>query len=312
MMHRKFTMVLAVFFALLTFSACGKAASDASEPSSDASSSVSSGVSAETSSETGSEEPSSEVSSEDSSSEESSEESSAETSSAESSTESSAESSAASTSSKPASSKPSSTASSKPSSTASSKPSSKPSESSSASSAESSSESYSEPSSESSSASSAPSASSSVSASDIYSAIDAAFRSKYGDGPIVNSPYSVDDTSLTELFHLNSDQVESYCGMMAGMMTNCDELLVVQAKDGKVNEVKAALEQRLSEQKDSFAHYPVMFNDVRLDDAKVVVKGNYVALLIVGVITDEINEAGEADFTGDVEMAENAFYSAID
>ena len=308
MMHRKFTMVLAVFFALLTFSACGKAASDASEPSSDASSSVSSGVSAETSSETGSEEPSSEVSSEEASSEESSEESSAETSSA--------ESSAASTSSKPASStassKPSSTASSKPSSTASSKPSSKPSESSSASSAESSSEPSSKPSSESSSASSAPSASSSVSASDIYSAIDAAFRSKYGDGPIVNSPYSVDDTSLTELFHLNSDQVESYCGMMAGMMTNCDELLVVQAKDGKVNEVKAALEQRLSEQKDSFAHYPVMFNDVRLDDAKVVVKGNYVALLIVGVITDEINEAGEADFTGDVEMAENAFYSAID
>lgn len=302
MMHRKFTMVLAVFFALLTFSACGKAASDASEPSSDASSSVSSGVSAETSSETGSEGSSSEVSSEEASSEESSEESSAETSSA----ESSAESSAASTSSKPASSKPSSTASSKPSSTASSRPSSKPSESSSASSAESSSESYSEPSSESSSASS------SVSASDIYSAIDAAFRSKYGDGPIVNSPYSVDDTSLTELFHLNSDQVESYCGMMAGMMTNCDELLVVQAKDGKVNEVKAALEQRLSEQKDSFAHYPVMFNDVRLDDAKVVVKGNYVALLIVGVITDEINEAGEADFTGDVEMAENAFYSAID
>ena len=304
MMHRKFTMVLAVFFALLTFSACGKAASDASEPSSDASSSVSSGVSAETSSETGSEEPSSEVSSEEASSEESSEESSAETSSAESSAESSSESSAASTSSKPASSKPSSTAS--------SKPSSKPSESSSASSAESSSEPSSKPSSESSSASSAPSASSSVSASDIYSAIDAAFRSKYGDGPIVNSPYSVDDTSLTELFHLNSDQVESYCGMMAGMMTNCDELLVVQAKDGKVNEVKAALEQRLSEQKDSFAHYPVMFNDVRLDDAKVVVKGNYVALLIVGVITDEINEAGEADFTGDVEMAENAFYSAID
>ena len=292
MMHRKFTMVLAVFFALLTFSACGKAASDASEPSSDASSSVSSGVSAETSSETGSEGSSSEVSSEEASSEDSSEESSAETSSA----ESSAESSAASTSSKPASSKPSS----------------KPSESSSASSAESSSEPSSKPSSESSSASSAPSASSSVSASDIYSAIDAAFRSKYGDGPIVNSPYSVDDTSLTELFHLNSDQVESYCGMMAGMMTNCDELLVVQAKDGKVNEVKAALEQRLSEQKDSFAHYPVMFNDVRLDDAKVVVKGNYVALLIVGVITDEINEAGEADFTGDVEMAENAFYSAID
>ena len=288
-MHRKFTMVLAVFFALLTFSACGKAASDSSEPSSDVSSSVSSEVSTETSSETGSEESSSEVSSEEASSEDSSEESSAETSSA----ESSAESSAANASSAP-SSKPSSN------------PSSKPSESSPASSAESSSESSSEPSSESSSASS------SVSASDIYSAIDAAFRSKYGDGPIVNSPYSVDDTSLTELFHLNSDQVESYCGMMAGMMTNCDELLVVQAKDGKIDEVKAALEQRLSEQKDSFAHYPVMFNDVRLDDAKVVVKGNYVALLIVGVITDEIDEAGEADFTGDVEMAENAFYSAID
>ena len=150
-----------------------------------------------------------------------------------------------------------------------------------------------------------------VTASEIYDAIYTAFEEKYGDGPIVNAPTDVDDTILSETFHLTSDEVESYCGVIAGMMTNCDQLLVVQAKDGKIDEVTSALETALQSQKDSFARYPVMYNDVRLEDAKVVVNGNYAALLIVGVITDEIDESGEADFTEDVDMAENAFNSAI-
>lgn len=35
---------------------------------------------------------------------------------------------------------------------------------------------------------------------------------------------------------------ESFKGEIAGVMTNCDMLVVVKAKDGKIEDVKAALE----------------------------------------------------------------------
>ena len=94
------------------------------------------------------------------------------------------------------------------------------------------------------------------------------------------------------------------------MMTNCDELLVVQAKDGEIDNVKAALQQALSEQKDAFSWYGVMYNTERLDAAKVIVSGNYAALLIVGVSPE--NEETSVDFSSDVSMAENAFYARLD
>ena len=102
--------------------------------------------------------------------------------------------------------------------------------------------------------------------------------------------------------------VESYKGTVAGMMTNCDELLVVKAKDGQIDAVKAALDQALEDQKEAFSWYGVMGNTERLEAAKVVTSGNYAALLIVGVIPE-----GDAafDFTSDVSLAENAFKSAI-
>ena len=67
------------------------------------------------------------------------------------------------------------------------------------------------------------------------------------------------------------------------MMTNCDELVVVQAKKGEVENVREALEKALQDQKDAFGFYPVMNNTERLDAAKVVTQGDYAALLIVGI-----------------------------
>ena len=120
---------------------------------------------------------------------------------------------------------------------------------------------------------------------------------------------AVDDTTLQEKFHITSDMAESYKGSIAGMMTNCDELLVVKAKDGQIDAVKAALEQALADQKAAFEWYGVMGNPERLAAAKVVISGNYAALLIVGVIPED-SEAGY-DFASDVSLAENAFNSAI-
>ncbi len=154
-------------------------------------------------------------------------------------------------------------------------------------------------------------AASTVSAADIYSAINRAFQSKYGHGPIGNS-IELDETTLSEKFHITADMAESYAGCIAGMMTNCDELVVVQAKDGQIDAVKAALQQALNEQNEAFGWYLVMYNGERLDAAKVVVKGNYAALLLVGVSPENVEDEEETiDFSDDVAMAEKAFYSAI-
>ena len=120
---------------------------------------------------------------------------------------------------------------------------------------------------------------------------------------------AVDDTTLQEKFHISLDMVESYKGTIAGMMTNCDELLVVKAKDGQIDAVKSALQQALEDQKAAFEWYGVMYNPERLASAKVVISGNYAALLIVGVSPEDGSTS--VDFSSDVSLAENAFKSAI-
>ena len=102
---------------------------------------------------------------------------------------------------------------------------------------------------------------------------------------------------------LAPDDVESYAGAVAGMMTNCDELVVVQAKKGEVENVREALEEGSAKtRKDAFGFYPVMNNTERLDAAKVVTQGDYAALLIVGISPEDPDAA--VDFTDDVSLAE--------
>lgn len=146
-------------------------------------------------------------------------------------------------------------------------------------------------------------------AEEVYDAIQTAFTETYGHEAIQNMPMDVDDTMLAEQFHISPDQVESYRGVIAGMMTNCDELLVVKAKEGELQSVQEALNQALQEQYDAFSWYAVMHNTERLDAAKVVVKGNYAALLIVGVSPED--PSVEVDFSADVALAENAFNNAL-
>lgn len=291
---KRITAVLLALMLAAAFTGCGNKTEENSAPesSSSASSVISSQPSSESSAES-EESAESETSEESSETAESSETESEETSQpAEESSESAASSTPSSkpaeSSSQPASSQPPKESSSEPSSAVSSEPSSEPS-----------SETPSE-----------PAESTGVSASDIHTAINSAFESQYGHGPISNFPIEVDETTLTEQFHISADQVVSYSGTLAGMMTNCDILLVVQAKDGEIENVKAALQQTLSEQIDAFSWYGVMYNPERLDAAKVIVKGNYAALLIVGVSPEPGSEES-VDFSDDVALAENAFYGAI-
>ena len=89
---------------------------------------------------------------------------------------------------------------------------------------------------------------STATAEEVFDAINKAFADKYGaidpgiTGAINNMPAAVDDQLLKEQLGISPDLYESYKGEIAGMMTNCDMLIVVKAKEGKVEDVKAALE----------------------------------------------------------------------
>ena len=152
------------------------------------------------------------------------------------------------------------------------------------------------------------SASSSATAEEVYDAIDTAFHGQYGHGPVPASPIEVDGAALQEKFHLSEEMVDGYKGEIAGMMTNCDMLLVVKAKDGQLDAVRSALNEALQDQKDAFLWYAVMDNPERLESAKVVTEGDFAALLLVGISPDDPD--AQPDFSSDVALAEEAFRQA--
>ncbi len=153
---------------------------------------------------------------------------------------------------------------------------------------------------------------SSATSEEVYDAINAAFAEKYPDAGMVipNAPMEVDETTLNDKFGITTDMVEDYKGEMAGMMTNCDMLLVVKVKEGKMEDVKAALEKAKDDQTAQFEWYAVMGNAERTAAAKVVENGNFAALIMVGIMDIGSDEA--PDFTSDVQLAEDTFNKTVD
>ncbi|HIZ56375.1 MAG TPA: DUF4358 domain-containing protein [Firmicutes bacterium] len=146
---------------------------------------------------------------------------------------------------------------------------------------------------------------------EIFDGINAAFAEKYPDvGGAVTMPMDIDDETLSNVYGITTEMVEDYKGQVAGSMTNCDMLLVVKAKDGQVENVQKALEDSLAARVDQFEWYAVMGNDIRTKEAKVVVDGNYAALLMVGIIADDTAET--FDFASDVKLAEDTFHQVIE
>ncbi|MBC8558588.1 DUF4358 domain-containing protein [Fumia xinanensis] len=152
---------------------------------------------------------------------------------------------------------------------------------------------------------------SSATSSEIFDAINSVFAEKYPDAGAVipNMPQDVDDTILKDKFGIDVNDVEDYKGQIAGMMTNCDMLLIVKAKDGKIDSVRASLESAKEAQTEQFASYGVMGNIERTAAAKVVTNGNYAALIMVGVLPDDPDAA--LDFDSDVKLAEDTFNKTI-
>lgn len=118
----------------------------------------------------------------------------------------------------------------------------------------------------------------------------------------VAMPAPVDDAALENLMYIKPEDAEAYAGSIAMVMTSADNVVAVQAKEGKIDTVKAGLEKRLEDVRKSFENYLPEQSD-KAQKGQVIVKGNYAFLLIVG----EMDETLDADMEKAVKIINDAF-----
>ena len=101
---------------------------------------------------------------------------------------------------------------------------------------------------------------------------------KLNEEVYVRAAAEIDDTVASEIYHLNLDDVEDYGILETQMSPGPGFIMVVKAKEGKVDEVKASVEQVLQDKIGS-AFYPE--EQEVAESAEVKVDGNLVSLFIV-------------------------------
>lgn len=143
---------------------------------------------------------------------------------------------------------------------------------------------------------------------DVLDAVDAKFNEKYGDDyGAIAMKMTIDDQYLSDFVDLDASAYDEYAGGVSMSMTNSDALFAVKAKEDKVDVVQQALEKRLSDLVAQYEFYPVNGSYDRAKAGEVYVKGNYVFLIVVGVMPAQSD--GTADFAADVQMTKETIDS---
>ena len=101
---------------------------------------------------------------------------------------------------------------------------------------------------------------------------------KLNEKEYVRAAAEIDDTMASEIYHLNLDDIEDYGILETQISPGPGFIMVVKAKEGKVDEVKASVEQVLQDKIGS-AFYPE--EQEVSESAEVKVDGNLVSLFIV-------------------------------
>lgn len=112
--------------------------------------------------------------------------------------------------------------------------------------------------------------------------LDAAVAAIETVNPIAN-PRALDDFSVENELMLTIDNLVGYKGDVTNDQADCGLVFVAQAKDGKVDAVKAELEA-YKESLSANDLYAEFADKVALaKDARIVTNGNYVAIVIAGI-----------------------------
>lgn len=118
----------------------------------------------------------------------------------------------------------------------------------------------------------------------------------------VAMPSDVDDNFLRDMCYIAPEDTDAYAGKIAIVNTSADNVIAVQAKEGKIDAVKEGLEKRLGDVQKSFEQYlPEQYEKAK--KGRVIVRGNYVFLLVLG----ETAESADDDMGKAEEIINRAF-----
>ena len=104
----------------------------------------------------------------------------------------------------------------------------------------------------------------------------------------------VGEVELQDFYGMSTDMVEDYAIILSAMNVHATEIIMVEAKEGKLDDVKAALDKRMEDVERIWSTYlPDQYELVK--NRKTLESGNYVAIVIaekadeiMKVITDSL------------------------
>lgn len=120
---------------------------------------------------------------------------------------------------------------------------------------------------------------------------------KLGETFGITMPQKLDETALKDVFGIDPANIEEYYGEYSAVNTSADHLIGLKVKDGKVDEVRTALENRKNEIVKNFEEYlPDQYEKAQA--GRIIQKGNYLFLVIGG------NADARDGFDGEMNRAE--------
>lgn len=132
----------------------------------------------------------------------------------------------------------------------------------------------------------------------------AAVKAEYGENYIPSNP--INATQLEEVMKVKAADVEAFYAEGPLMSLNVDTFIAVLAKDGKVEDVKKALEDYRDYLINDGFNYPMNMDKVKA--TQVIVEGNLVFFLLLGNYDDR-SDATDAERT---EFAEAEVQRGVD
>lgn len=117
-----------------------------------------------------------------------------------------------------------------------------------------------------------------------------AVKEAYGETYYPNMPYEA--AQLEELFGVKADSYEEFVAEGPMISFSVDTFVAVKAKEGKVEEVKTALETYRDNLINNQLQYPT--NKVKVENSRVDVFGNYVFFTLLGEIPMDVEEKGDS------------------
>lgn len=119
---------------------------------------------------------------------------------------------------------------------------------------------------------------------------------KLGEEMGIAMPQKVDDDTLKDVFNINPEDIEEYYGEYSVVNTSSDHIIAVKVKEGRMDDVKKAFEDRKASVVKSFEQYlPDQLE--KAQNASLIEKGPYLFFVIAGDtekgIDKEVNRVKE-------------------